>query len=565
MLLLVAVTMRGPAVGADKKSIKYVEEWGKASPSEAQIPNLTKAQLLVELEKAAAASRKLASWEARYQVFSRVGAGSRESRAVRLVWSGKKWLYERRRGDFAEGDVEYRMVSDGDMVRTLSPKRKSGMIQRADQLANHSPGTSNAPQLPLGFVPFLDDSSESYLPASQTLPEVRKILSDPETKLVPWRTRVNGNACYVVERTTVLESPIFKSREELEAWRKRNPNRDIFGVIHPGAKPGDVRIDKTRTLLALDPKSGFMPVRWADGTEMIIPGFEARAGLPAMPGFELAQFPVDEITCSEFRTFGNKGYVPGQLKYAHVVKGESVRDIAKQSQVVLEDFQVNREYTSDFFDCPFPESCHVMDRVRGIQYSVEDSDELIAALVAAAKAKKEFYEDLKRRPAPPLEGTAWINSKPIRLENAKGKQVVLLFWGIGCKGAEKEVPLLQWEYDFLRRQPSSDRLLISVHQYVDGGDLEELKEFLRKNGITTLPVMIDSRAPDGLSWGKTFAHYRVFGMPRKVNIDEKGHFAGFETEECVGVGDWWTKNFKRKPTGGKEAQRKSPSLPNSGN
>ena len=182
-----------------------------------------------------------------------------------------------------------------------------------DQFADDRVHMSNAPQLPLGFVPFLDQSSESYLPGSQTLPDVRKIVSDPETKLVPWRTRVNENACYVVERTTVLESPIFKSRQELEAWRERNPQGGL-AMAHPGAKPGDVRIDKRRTLLALDPKSGFMPVRWAEGMEMIIPSFDAKAGMPAMPGFEAAQFPVDEITCSDIRGFENKVYVPGQLK-----------------------------------------------------------------------------------------------------------------------------------------------------------------------------------------------------------------------------------------------------------
>ena len=72
-------------------------------------------------------------------------------------------------------------------------------------------------------------------------------------------------------------------------------------------------------------------------------------------------------------------------------------DIAKQSQVVLEDCQVNRTYTSDFFDCPFPERCHVMDRIRGIEYSVGDpQEELIATLVAAAAAKKEFCENLRQ-------------------------------------------------------------------------------------------------------------------------------------------------------------------------
>ena len=96
MLVLVPVTTRGPAVGAEKKSIKFVEEWEKVPPSEARIPNLNKAQLLVESTRPPRQARNSLHGKLAIRSF-RGTAADRASRAVQLVWSGGKWLYQRRR------------------------------------------------------------------------------------------------------------------------------------------------------------------------------------------------------------------------------------------------------------------------------------------------------------------------------------------------------------------------------------------------------------------------------------------------------------------------------------
>ena len=70
--------------------------------------------------------------------------------------------------------------------------------------------------------------------------------------------------------------------------------------------------------------------------------------------------------------------------------------------------------------------------------------------------------------------------------------MVLYFWGIGCKNAEKEARLLQQEYDLLRRQPSSDTLLISSSTKMWMGAIcKGVGNSSGKNGVTTLPVMVD--------------------------------------------------------------------------
>jgi len=212
-------------------------------------------------------------------------------------------------------------------------------------------------------------------------------------------------------------------------------------------------------------------------------------------------------------------------------------------EVVLEDFQTDRHYPSDLFRFDPPKGYHVCDSIRGIQYSVGDSEEKIAALLAAAQAKKAFYEALKKKPAPPLEGAVWLNTEPIRLEDARGKHIQLHFWSIGCAPCLYELPRLEQAWGHSPPGPiRNDRgnyVFISIHPYVDGDGLQQLKDLLRDKQIT-FPVMVDSRAPDGKAWGKTSAYYHVYSEPSDVWIDEKGHVARISSERgCVGEGDRW--------------------------
>ena len=82
-------------------------------------------------------------------------------------------------------------------------------------------------------------------------------------------------------------------------------------------------------------------------------------------------------------------------------------------------------------------------------------------------------------------------------------------------------------------------VFISIHPYVDGDGLQQLKDLLREKHIT-FPVMVDSRAPDGKSWGKTSAYYKVYSEPSDVMIDEKGHIADVSSEhDWMGEGNLW--------------------------
>ena len=541
-LLLIVVLALGAATpgvairggNATAKSVKCVVEWEQVPAAEAQLPSLPTAQLRTEFGKAAA-STGVRSWEARCRVTTRVPDRTAETYSTLLVVSGNQWLYERRSGDWKDEKVEYRNLCDGEHVQHVSPRQKVVSIQTRGEYVLEQAAPASSPGRPVGFPPFLEESRERHYPIPQSLPDIRKLLADPGAKVLPWRTRADGHACYVVEQTTVTESPIFRTFQDFKAWQMRNPGRRVAITLNANTKPGDKRIDKETARVALDPESGFMPVRWATGRAF------------SFPGVGYIQFPLEEISCTHFRKFGGQGYVAGRLEYSrYSTDKQGKQKTVACEEVVLEDFNVGRQYSPSFFHFDPPMGYQVCDSTRGIQYFVGDSMETIAASLAAAKAKKAFLEELKKKPAPPLDGALWLNTEPIRLEDARGKQIQLHFWSVGCGPCVYELPRLQKAWECSKRTRGDSSLFVSIHPYVDGDGLRQLKEILRDQRIT-FPVMVDSRVAK--AWGRTSAHYGVYSEPTNVWIDEKGYVVRHDSErQFVGEHDrWMTDRNEKKP------------------
>lgn len=55
----------------------------------------------------------------------------------------------------------------------------------------------------------------------------------------------------------------------------------------------------------------------------------------------------------------------------------------------------------------------------------------LTLLGATAASVYPFISPLQDRPAPELANTTWINSAPLRLEELRGKVVLLEFWTYG--------------------------------------------------------------------------------------------------------------------------------------
>ena len=155
-----------------------------------------------------------------------------------------------------------------------------------------------------------------------------------------------------------------------------------------------------------------------------------------------------------------------------------------------EDLGAHRKWFSKIFrrTASIRPTCSASIRRRVIGCSIRreefviagDSREKIAALLVAAQAKKAFYEALKKKPAPPLEGDLWLNTGPIRLEDLMGKSIQLHFWSISC-GPCHELLRLEQEWGHSPPGPGrragsrrGDHVFISIHPYVDGDGLQRL-------------------------------------------------------------------------------------------
>ncbi len=532
LAILPGVVVPGILLAAEENAVASAGEWEQVPAGDTKLPPLTVSQLRAEFEKAVEAAAALRSWEARCRVTSHVEDGPAETYSTLLISEAEQWLDERRQGKWEDENTEYRRLFDGQCVRNLSTDRgqTSFWIGTLSQFAEGQGIPVETPKLPLGFAPCVLFPREHYGPIAEAFPSICEILADPAAKILPWRTRVDGHVCYVVERTANNESPIFNSQEEAAAWRKQNPDAKVLRIVNPNSKPGDKRIDEAIDRLAIDPRSGFMAARWARGGRFIMPGFTVKETGFKVPRFEVSTFPTEEILCTNFHKFGENGRIPGRMEYRRYspdAPGES-RLLARR-EIVLEDFQADRGYPADFFRVDPQPRYRVLDSARGIRYTAGESEERIPVLLAAAEAKKAFLEELKQKPAPPLEAALWLNSEPIRLEAARGKSVQLHFWNIGCGPCISELPLLQENWERSRQGLANTSLFIAVHAHVDGDGLQALKDVLREKRIT-FPVMVEAHAPGVVYWGKTSADYRVFSVPSDVWIDEQGHVARHDLE-----------------------------------
>lgn len=507
----------------------FVVEWDVVSANEANIPGLSKTQLIGRIRQSLTKHQTLHSWEAKYRITThqmprKIGQETIPevitSLPIHMISNGDKWFYDEQKmkkdpnGNYA---VDSRFVSNGKTISMVWPARQEGQFRSADQpLSIYTPKLAD-------FLPSLPSESLSPKP---DFPKVLDILDAPDTKLLPWYTRVGSQICYVLERTTTLRQPFFRSKEELEDWKKSNPEQteawskaarhgivfNIFPSGAPWANPGKERLIEIKTRLAIAPELDFAIVRWAFG-------FGSRNG-----PIRMFVFPYREIEYSDFLKIGEDMLVAKQMVFTKYGIGrQEQRQITHETQLLLDEFAVNRSYNPEFFEVRFPVGYSVMDLDRGISYTVGDSEEKIDALITAAKDRDDFYNKLRSEEAPDLEYSKWINSKPIRLADHKGRPIILHFWGLGCAPCMHELPMLQRLYGHTS-EISYDSLFISIHPFVDGDHLKQLEKTIKKKGIT-FPVMIDSPETEGRFWGKTFRKYGVFSIPTEVKIDEKGYFA----------------------------------------
>jgi thiol-disulfide isomerase/thioredoxin len=124
-----------------------------------------------------------------------------------------------------------------------------------------------------------------------------------------------------------------------------------------------------------------------------------------------------------------------------------------------------------------------------------------------------FISAGKAQQAPPLSSGEWVNTRPIRLEDLRGRVVLIDFWTFGCYNCRNTLPELK-RLDSIYR----DRGLTIIGVHTPESEYEKifknLQAAVKTNGIK-YPVVADI---DGNTWRS----YDVEAWPTVVILDKQG-------------------------------------------
>jgi peroxiredoxin len=114
-------------------------------------------------------------------------------------------------------------------------------------------------------------------------------------------------------------------------------------------------------------------------------------------------------------------------------------------------------------------------------------------------------DDGEKAPAAPeFTGvTEWINSKPLKLADQKGKVVVVHFWTNGCINCIHNYPHYRAWHD--KYKDKKDLAIIGVHtpEFEAEKDVARIKEKATKNRLA-FPIAVDNDRANWKAWGNRY-------------------------------------------------------------
>ena len=121
--------------------------------------------------------------------------------------------------------------------------------------------------------------------------------------------------------------------------------------------------------------------------------------------------------------------------------------------------------------------------------------------------------DLVGTKAPPILGDPWINSQPLRIEDLRGKVILIDIWEYTCVNCIRTLPYLK---EWHQRYSKDGLVIIGVHtpEFQFSKELKNVKTAVEQFGIE-YPVVLDN---EYLTWN----NYKNRYWPRKYLIDKNG-------------------------------------------
>ncbi len=136
------------------------------------------------------------------------------------------------------------------------------------------------------------------------------------------------------------------------------------------------------------------------------------------------------------------------------------------------------------------------------------SERLLAPFGTSAE-----YESSESTTAPALAHGYWINSEPLKLENLRGRVVLVEFWTFGCINCRNTLPFVKSWHDRYREKGLT---VIGVHspEFAEERIAENLRGQVVSLGIN-YPVVSDN---DYQTWNA----YDVYAWPTMLLLDKQG-------------------------------------------
>jgi len=122
---------------------------------------------------------------------------------------------------------------------------------------------------------------------------------------------------------------------------------------------------------------------------------------------------------------------------------------------------------------------------------------LCFARIASAQSTAEIalsLENLAVTPKAPALDLADLAGQKRRIEDYRGKAVVVAFWATWCGPCLREIPALQ----ALRARLAGDNVEVLAVNY--GETPERITRFLRKSGVADLPILLDTDEEAAKRW-----------------------------------------------------------------
>ena len=135
------------------------------------------------------------------------------------------------------------------------------------------------------------------------------------------------------------------------------------------------------------------------------------------------------------------------------------------------------------------------------------------------------YESVESANAPALAHGDWINSEPLKLEDLRGRVVLIEFWTFGCINCRNTLPAVKSWNDRYREKGLT---VIGVHspEFAEETIVENLRRQVVSLGIN-YPVVSDN---DYQTWNA----YNVHAWPTMFLLDKQGRIRW----KHVGEGDY---------------------------